>query len=140
MCRLYDQAYACTREAAKDPLISPCYATVEQVRLFPPTLVITAGQDSLAAEAEAFKDKLVAAGVSVTFRRFEDARHGFNLADGPEADESWQMIAEHLRRYLGRVAAAGRCGWGNSGPAGAGAVAGAASEAQPSDHRSLGSD
>ena len=42
---------------AKNPLISPFYATVDQVKLFPPTLVITASEDSLAAEAEAFKDK-----------------------------------------------------------------------------------
>jgi len=97
---VYDQAYAGTRVAAKNPLISPYYATVEQVRSFPPTLVITAGQDSLAPEAEAFKDKLMEAGVAVTFRRFEGARHGFNLMDEPGAAESWQMIVDHLNRYL----------------------------------------
>lgn len=100
MSRVYDQAYAGTREAAKNPLISPCYATTEQVKSFPPTLVITAGQDSLAPEAEAFKDKLMEAGVAVTFRRFEGARHGFNLMDEPGAAESWQMIVDHLNRYL----------------------------------------
>ncbi|MBN1320581.1 MAG: alpha/beta hydrolase [Thermoleophilia bacterium] len=100
MSRVYDQAYAGTREAAKNPLISPCYATPDQVRSFPPTLVITAGQDSLAPEAEAFKDKLIEAGVAVTFRRFEGARHGFNLMDEPGAAESWQMIVDHLNRYL----------------------------------------
>ena len=102
MCRLFDAAYTGSREAARNPLISPCYATVDQVRSFPPTLVITAGRDSLAAEAEAFKDKLIEAGVPVTFKRFEDARHGFTHEGGPEADEAWQLMIDHLNRYLER--------------------------------------
>ncbi len=100
MSRVYDQAYAGTREAAKNPLISPYYATLDQVKSFPPTLVITAGLDSLAPETEAFKDKLIEAGVDVTFKRFEGARHGFNLTGDPGADESWQMMTNHLKRYL----------------------------------------
>ena len=98
MSRVYDQAYAGTREAAKNPLISPYYATLDQVKSFPPTLVITAGLDSLAPETEAFKDKLIEAGVDVTFKRFEGARHGFNLTGDPGADESWQMMTNHLKR------------------------------------------
>jgi len=104
MSRVYDAAYAGDREAAKNPLISPCYASTDQVRGFPPTLVITAGLDSLAPEAEAFKDKLIAAGVKVTFKRFEGARHGFNLMGEPGADESWQMMVDHLKRYSGQSA------------------------------------
>jgi acetyl esterase len=100
MSRVFDAAYAGTREAAKDPLISPYYAPLDQVQSFPPTLVITAGLDSLAPEAEAFKDKLIEAGVEVTFKRFEGARHGFNLRGDPGAEESWQMIIAHLKRYL----------------------------------------
>jgi acetyl esterase len=101
MCRMFDQAYAGTREAAKDPLLSPYYATVDQVRSFPPTLVITASQDSLAPEAEAFAQKLRDAGVAVTAKRFEKARHGFTLRKGRAADEAWQMMIDHLRRHLG---------------------------------------
>jgi len=102
MCRVFDQAYAGTREAAKDPLLSPYYATTDQVRSFPPTLVITASQDSLAPEAEAFAAKLRDAGVSVTSKRFEGAVHGFTLRGGPQADEAWQMMSDHLSRYLER--------------------------------------
>lgn len=102
MCRLFDAAYAGDREAARNPLISPYYATLDRLRSFPPTLVITAGRDSLAAETEAFKDKLIEAGVEVAFRRFEGARHGFNLMDEPGAEESWQMISDHLARHLKR--------------------------------------
>jgi acetyl esterase len=100
MCRVFDIAYAGDREAAKNPLVSPYYASTEQLKSFPPTLVITAGQDSLAAEAEAFKDKLVEAGVLVTFKRFEGARHGFTHSGDPGAEEAWQMMIDHLTRYL----------------------------------------
>lgn len=100
MCRLFDAAYVGDRMAARNPLVSPYYATTEQLRSFPPTLMITASQDSLAAEAEAFKDKLIEAGVLVTFKRFEGARHGFDLLGDPGAEEAWQMSIDHLRRYL----------------------------------------
>lgn len=107
MSRLFDQAYAGDREAALNPLISPLYAPDGLLRTFPPTLVITASEDSLAAEAERFKDRLVALGVSVTFRRFEGAVHGFTHRGGPQAEEAWRMIIEHLTRYL-HVGSAGR--------------------------------
>lgn len=101
MCRMFDQAYAGSREAAKNPLISPVYASLDRLSSFPPTLVITAGEDSLAPEAEAFKDKLIEAGVPVTFRRFEGARHAFTHRGGPDAEEAWQLMADHLERHLG---------------------------------------
>lgn len=100
MSRLFDQAYAGDREAALNPLISPLYASDELLRTFPPTLVITASEDSLATEAERFKDRLVALGVPVTFRRFEGAAHGFTHQKGPQAEEAWRMMIEHLARHL----------------------------------------
>ena len=99
MCRLFDACYCNDKEKRKNPLISPVYSTVDEVRFFPPTLVITATFDSLFGEGELFRDKLIEAGVKVTHKRFE-ARHGFNLNPGKETDESWQMIANHLKRYL----------------------------------------
>jgi acetyl esterase len=106
IARVFDAAYTGSREAAKNPLISPCYATPDQISSFPPTLVITASQDSLAREAEAFKDRLIEAGVPVTFKRFEGARHGFTLSGEPGAEEAWQMMIDHLTRYLGRTGVA----------------------------------
>ena len=88
---------------AGNPLVSPCYATDEQVSSFPPTLVITAGEDSLAPEAEAFKDRLIEAGVDVTFRRFEGASHGFTHTGEPPAEEAWRLMIDHLVRHLGRA-------------------------------------
>jgi acetyl esterase len=103
MARMFDLAYVGSREAATNPLVSPIYASAEQVRSFPPTLVITASEDSLAPEAEAFKDRLIQAGVEVTFKRFEGASHGFTHAGEPGAEEAWRLMAEHLVRNLGQA-------------------------------------
>jgi len=67
---------------------------------FPPTLILTASQDSLCKEAEDFRDKLIQAGVAVTHKRFEGSLHGFTLSNKPDAVEGWQMIIDHLNRYL----------------------------------------
>jgi acetyl esterase len=99
MCRVFDAGYCNDREERNNPLISPVYATVDDVRSFPPTLIITAFFDSLCGEGERFRDKLIEAGVEATHRRF-NAKHGFNLEPGTDSDESWQMIMTHLKRWL----------------------------------------
>jgi acetyl esterase len=99
ICRLFDASYCNDKEKRNNPLISPIYATTDEIRSFPPTLIITATYDSLCGEGELFRDKLTEAGIEVTHKRFE-ARHGFNLEPGADADESWKMITDHLKRYL----------------------------------------
>jgi len=101
LSRLFDRSYCSDREVAKDPLISPVFATPEQLRTLPPTLMICASQDSLAQEAIGFKDALAATGVPVTYRLFEGAKHGFTLFGGPAADEAWGMMIAHLKQQLG---------------------------------------
>lgn len=98
MACLFNAAY-CTKEEAQNPLVSPVFATIEQLKSFPPTLVITASQDSLCKEAEDFKDKLTEAGVKVAHKRFE-APHGFTLGNSPEAVEAWQLMIDFLNSYL----------------------------------------
>jgi acetyl esterase len=98
MCRMFNAAY-CSKEEAKNPLVSPIFATVEQLKFFPPTLIISASQDSLCKEVEDFRDKLEMAGVKVTHKRFE-APHGFTLGNSSEAKEAWQIMIEHLKNYL----------------------------------------
>ena len=99
VCRIFDACYCNDKVERNNPLVSPVYATHDEVRFFPPTLIITATYDSLCREGELFRDKLMEAGVEVTHRRFE-ARHGFNLQPGKDADESWQMIIDHLKGAL----------------------------------------
>ena len=100
LSRLFDRSYTSDREAAKDPLISPVFAAPEELRSFPPTLMISASQDSLAAEEAVFKNELESAGVAVTYRLFEGVKHGFTLIKGPATDEAWGMMIDHLRRNL----------------------------------------
>lgn len=109
VCRMFNAAY-CTPEEAKNPLISPTFATAEMVSHFPPTLVITAGQDSLAGETDVFKDTLVSAGVDVTFKRFEGVIHGFTITPPAKAKkqpkeyaaslEAWQMMIGFVNRNI----------------------------------------
>ena len=97
--RIFDACYCNDKEARKNLLISPIYSDISQLKNFPPTLVITAKQDSLCEEAEKFRDKLIEAGVDVTHKQFDDV-HGFNLRPGVNADKSWEMIIEHLKATL----------------------------------------
>jgi len=97
MSRVADASYCHKKADRKNPLVSPAFATVDQVKSFPPTLVITASGDSLCTECEVFKDTLIKAGVDVTFKRFE-AKHGFTHEDTPMAKEAWGMIIEHIKK------------------------------------------
>ena len=109
MCRMFNAAY-CTQEQAKSPLISPVFATKEMVNHFPPTLVITAGNDSLAGEAERFKDTLLRTGVEVAFKRFENAHHGFTITgeknarkqpeDCAASREAWKMMVDFVNQRI----------------------------------------
>ena len=98
--RVFNECYCNNKEERKNPLISPVYASQDELKTFPPALIITAGKDSLCAEAELFRDKLKEAGIDVTHKRFEESPHGFTLSNRPDAREGWQMMIEHLKKYL----------------------------------------
>jgi len=96
--RFFNACYCISKEERKNPLISPIYSSKEQLKNFPPTLIITAGNDILCPEAEVFRDKLTEAGVDVVHKRFNKAEHGFTHSKKPEANECWQMIIDHLKK------------------------------------------
>ena len=95
LSRIFDAAY-CEPEERTNPLVSPALATEDMVNQFPPTLVITAGQDSLASETEKFKDTLIRAGVDVIFKRFEGAIHGFTIITEKQAKKFPKVYAQSL--------------------------------------------
>jgi len=97
--QVFNDCYCINREERKNPLISPVYSSKEQLKNFPPTLIITAGKDILCREAELFRDKLTEAGATVIHKRF-DAEHNFTHSNKPEAEEGWQIMIEHLKRFL----------------------------------------
>lgn len=98
--RIFNECYRNRKEERKNPLISPVYAARDQLKTFPPTLIITAGKDSLCAEALLFRDKLAEAGVDLSHRHFESSEHGFTLSKRPDAREAWQLMIGHLKRCL----------------------------------------
>jgi acetyl esterase len=100
LCKLFNECYCGSNVDKKNPLLSPLYATPEQLRLFPPTLIMTAGHDSLCAEAEEFGNKLQQAGVAVAHKSFKDSFHGFTLSRKPDAVEGWRMMIDHLNQCL----------------------------------------
>ena len=98
--RLFDNCYCHDREYRKNPLISPVYAEQDALKSFPPTLILTAGKDSLYPEGEKFRDMLISAGIMVTHKRFENSPHGFTLSNRPDAHEGWSMMIDYLKRYV----------------------------------------
>lgn len=98
--RLYDACYMPARENRKNPLVSPVYASDEALAQLPPTLVITAGRDSLREEAEAFAVRLMHLGVEVTYRCFLTSTHGFTHQPVPQAQNAWRLIINHLKTAL----------------------------------------
>lgn len=99
-CRFFNECYTVPGNR-KNPLVSPVYSTSGQLSGMPPTVVITAGEDSLCDEAELYASKLIAAGVPVFAQRFAGCAHGFTFADLPQADKAWQIITDALLYYLG---------------------------------------
>lgn len=97
--RNYNALY-CLPEKAGDPRVSPLFAEGAQLQAFPQTLVITAGDDSLAAEGEAFAKKLARAGVEVTCKRFNGCVHGFFINRMDAWEDGIELVHRFLRRCL----------------------------------------
>jgi acetyl esterase/lipase len=70
-----------TEDQRAEITASPLRATTEQLTGLPPALVITAEADVLRDEGEAYANKLRAAGVPVTTRRYRATIHDFVMID-----------------------------------------------------------
>jgi acetyl esterase len=78
------------------PLASP--ARHPRLAELPPTLILTAGLDTLRHEMNALAGTLRAAGVHVTHREFAGVDHGFtHTKPAAVAGEAIRLIGEHLR-------------------------------------------
>ncbi|PWJ58322.1 acetyl esterase/lipase [Dyadobacter jejuensis] len=101
---MYDQY---TTDAAERASIyaAPLRASTEQLQGLPPALIITAENDVLRDEAEAYGRKLNEAGVLVTTVRFNGMIHDFGLLNAlshiPAVESSFALAAAELRKHLG---------------------------------------
>ena len=98
MEKLYLDFYMKPEEAVS-PLASPILASEEVLGTFPDCLVITAGEDSLRDEGEAFAAKLAASGVNVTARRFRNSMHGFTINRNGEWKEALKLHETFIYNY-----------------------------------------
>lgn len=93
--RGYNALY-CAPEKAGDWRVSPLFAPAQRLAALPRTLIITAGDDSLAAEGEDFARNLARAGVETTCKRFAGCVHGFFI----NRMDAWEDGIELIHRYL----------------------------------------
>jgi acetyl esterase len=90
-----------------DPLASP--ALHPRLAELPPTLILTAGLDTLRHEMNTLADTLRTEEVAVTHREFDGVDHGFtHTKPAAVAGEAIRLIGEHLRAAYSTPRAAGQ--------------------------------
>ena len=96
--------YAPDAKTRDNPYVSPLRATPEQLKGLPPALVITAENDPLRDEGEAYARKLKEAGVSVAAVRYNGTIHDFVLLNAlrhvPSTEAALKQSSDAIREHL----------------------------------------
>ena len=106
----FNDAYRGNHDA-KDPLVSPVFATDDQLAGFPPCLNITPEHGPYRDDDETFAKRLVGAGVEVLSKRFLGVDHGFtemyfhqsgdtDAVSIAAAEQAVDLMEWELRRHL----------------------------------------
>lgn len=98
--------YAPDAKTRENPYVSPLRASLEELKGLPPALVITAENDPLRDEGEAYARKLKEAGVSVDAVRYNGTIHDFVLLNAlrnlPSTEAAIRQASEGIRKHLAR--------------------------------------
>jgi acetyl esterase/lipase len=96
--------YAPDAKTRDNPYVSPLRASLEQLKGLPPALVITAENDPLRDEGEAYARKLKAAGISVDAVRYNGTIHDFVLLNAlrqvPSTEAAIAQVNAGVRQHL----------------------------------------
>ena len=96
--------YAPEQTLRNNRYVSPLRASLEQLKGLPPALVITAENDPLRDEGEAYARKLKLAGVSVNAVRYNGTIHDFVLLNAlrhvPSTEAAIEQISTEIRHHL----------------------------------------
>lgn len=98
--------YAPDAQTRDNPYVSPLRASLDELKGLPPALVITAENDPLRDEGEAYAHKMMNAGVPVTAVRYGGMIHDFVLLNGlrnlPEVKAALDQASDGIRQHLQR--------------------------------------
>jgi acetyl esterase/lipase len=96
--------YAPDAKTRDNPYVSPLRASLDQLKGLPPALVITAENDPLRDEGEAYARKLKDAGVTVAAVRYNGTIHDFVALNAirkvPSTEAAIGQINDSLRQHL----------------------------------------
>lgn len=97
--KLYTDFYVGDADPAQ-PLCSPIKADEAALSTFPDCLILSAGEDSLRNDTEAFALRLIKAGVCVTAQRIPEAMHGFTTNRTPGWERALDAHCKFFREHL----------------------------------------
>lgn len=99
VAKIFNTAYR-KEEEARQSLCSPLFATDNELKGLPDTLMITCEYDSLREEGETYAKRLMQAGVEVTGKRFLDRYHGFSMMDNEKGREAMAYMIRYMKTKL----------------------------------------